>query len=29
MLGSCDFHTGDDYAHFVREMMEKRNRLCL
>ena len=27
MQGSRDFHTGDDCAHFVREMVEKRNRL--
>ena len=26
MRGSRDFHTGDDYASFVREMVEKRNR---
>ena len=27
MRGSRDFHTADDYAHFVRQMVEKRNRL--
>ena len=27
MRGSRDFHTAADYAHFVREMVEKRNRL--
>ena len=27
MRGSRDFHTGDDYAGFVREMVAKRNRL--
>ena len=27
MRGSRDFHTADDYAHFGREMVEKRNRL--
>ena len=27
MRGSRDFHTGDDYAHFVQQMVEKRNRL--
>lgn len=27
MRGSRDFHTDDDYAHFVQQMVEKRNRL--
>ncbi len=27
LRGSRDFHTADDYAGFVREMVEKRNRL--
>ena len=27
LRGSRDFHTADDYAHFVREMVERRNRL--
>ena len=27
LRGSRDFHTADDYAYFVREMVEKRNRL--
>ena len=27
LRGSRDFHTGDDYANFVREMVAKRNRL--
>ena len=27
LRGSRDFHTDDDYAHFVREIVEKRNRL--
>ena len=27
LRGSRDFHTGDDYAGFVREMVERRNRL--
>ena len=27
LRGSRDFHTADDYAHFVREMVDRRNRL--
>ena len=27
MRGSRDFHTADDYANFVQQMVEKRNRL--
>ena len=27
LRGSRDFHTAADYAHFVRQMVEKRNRL--
>ena len=27
LRGGRDFNTADDYAHFVREMVERRNRL--
>ncbi len=27
LRGSRDFHIADDYAHFVQEMVDKRNRL--